>query len=76
MSRVSISNLRENQNSNSQMLQGPNLPPNTFSAFHHLTVLSMTNYNQGGHLHSHHLYARVVMFEEKKIEETSKNQLT
>ena len=47
MERVSIPNLRKNQNSIFQMLQAPNLLPNVFSAFHPLAFLSMTNYSQG-----------------------------
>ena len=58
MQRVSIPNLRENQNSISQMMQGPNLLPNTFSAFHPPSLLNMTNYSQGGQLDSHHSYVR------------------
>ena len=57
--RVSIPNFRENQNLTSQMLQGPNLLSKTFSAFHILSLLNMTNYNQGGgQLDSHHSHVR------------------
>ena len=48
MQRVSNANFRENQNSISQMLQGPNLVPSTFNAFHPPPLLPMTNYSQGG----------------------------
>ena len=57
--RVSIPNFRENQNSISQMLQSPNLLPNTFNPLHPPPLLSMTNYSQRGHLDSHHSYVRV-----------------
>jgi hypothetical protein len=56
--RVLIPNFRENQNSIFQMLQGPNLLPSTFGAFHPPPLLSMTNYSQGGQLDSHHSYVR------------------
>ena len=45
--RVSNANFREDQNLISQMLQGPNLLPSTFSAFHPPPLLPMTNYSQG-----------------------------
>jgi hypothetical protein len=76
MQRVSIPNFRENQNSISRMLQGPNLLPSTFSAFHPPPLLSMTNYSQGGQLDSHQSYVRAEMFEEKEeTEGAAKNQL-
>ena len=76
MQRVSNANLRENQNSIWQMLQGPNLLPSTFSAFHPPPLLPMTNYSQGGQLDSHHSYVRAEMFEEKKEPEgATKSQL-
>ena len=66
MQRVSNENFREDQNLNFQMLQGPNLLPNTFSTFHPPPFLSMTNYSQGGQLDSYHSYVRAEMFEEKE----------
>ena len=58
------------------MLQSLNLLPSTFSTFHYPSLLSMTNYNQGKQLNSHHAYARAEMFEEKEeTEGAAKNQL-
>lgn len=74
MQRVSNQNFRENQNSISRMLQGPNVLPNTFSVFHPPPLLNMTNYRQGGQLDSHHV--REEMFEEKEeTEGAAKSQL-
>ena len=48
------------------MLQGPNLLPSTFIAFHLPSLLSISNYNQGGQLDSHHAYVGAEMLEEKE----------
>ena len=58
MQQVSIPNFREYQNLISQMLEGPNLLSNIFSAFHPPSLLWMTNYNQRGQLDSHESYVR------------------
>ena len=45
MQRVSSPNFREDQNLISQMLQGPNLLPSTFSEFYCPSLLNMINYS-------------------------------
>ena len=58
------------------MLQCPNLLPSTFSAYHHLSFLSMINYSLEGQLNNPHSYVRAKMFDKKEeTERAAKSQL-